>query len=166
MQNDELAHLYRSQRRLLERRVRGAVRAPRAVIEDACQFAWCQLVCHREHVRRDAVLGWLSTTATREALKEVRRREREASLEAELELRGDGPVVLAGSPGPHEAVVERERVAQVSLLPIRQQRAVWLKAVGFSQTEMAGYEGCTLRTIDRQLSRARRTLRRQPAELA
>jgi DNA-directed RNA polymerase specialized sigma24 family protein len=60
---------------------------------------------------------------------------------------------------PDELVEQRQRLADISRLPARQQRLVWLQGVGFSYDEMAEREGCTPRTVERQLLRAKRTMR-------
>ena len=44
-------------------------------------------------------------------------------------------------------------------LPPRQQRLVWLQGLGLTYEEMAGYTGASTRTVERQLLRAKRTLR-------
>ena len=49
-------------------------------------------------------------------------------------------------------------MATVCALAVRPQRFVWLQALGLTYTEMAAHERCTPRTVDRQLSRARREL--------
>ena len=59
---------------------------------------------------------------------------------------------------PHELVERRERLREVQRLPERQQRVVWLHAIGLSYAEIALTEGCTRRTVDRQLLRARQVL--------
>jgi len=58
-----------------------------------------------------------------------------------------------------ELFERQERIREVRCLPERQQRVVWLHALGLSYTEMAAHEGCTRRTVDRQLLRARRAIR-------
>lgn len=142
----------------LERIVRQDVRAPDAVIEDACQFAWSQFVSQCRRVRREAVLSWLTTTAVREACKLVRLGDREPSLEAAIELAGD-VVIQAALPGPDELLDELDSLRLVALLPPRQQRLMWLRGLGLSYQEMAAHEGCTRRTVERQLLRARDTIR-------
>jgi RNA polymerase sigma factor (sigma-70 family) len=154
----EVGDLYRRLSTRLERIVRRDVRAPDAVIEDACQFAWARLVNHCEGVRRESALSWLATTAVREALKLLRRDDRELSLEATIELAGDA-VVAGEFPGPDELLERLERLASIEALPVRQQRLLWLQGLGLSYDEMAAHEGCTLRTVERQLLRARGTLR-------
>jgi RNA polymerase sigma factor (sigma-70 family) len=128
------------------------------VIEDACQFAWSRLIDHRSRVRRDTALGWLATTAVREAFKLLRRQRREIPFDALAEDAG------LTSPAPavtslEELVEQRERLRTIASLPERQQRLVWLQGLGLSYTEMAGYTGATPRTVERQLLRAKRALR-------
>ena len=141
----------------LERIVRLDVQAPDVVIEDACQFAWSRLLHHRDRVHRETVMSWLARTAVHEALKLLRRDRRELSLDTNCEDdRSPGP----GSPTtPHELVERRERLAAVRRLPERQQRVLWLNALGLSYAEIAAYESCTLRTVERQLLRARQRVR-------
>jgi DNA-directed RNA polymerase specialized sigma24 family protein len=69
----ELAAFYTAHRGALERILRRRVRASEAVIEDACQTAWTILCAHPDvAVHEHTTLGWLITTATREAWKQAR----------------------------------------------------------------------------------------------
>lgn len=154
----DLAELYQALARPLERIVRIDVRAPQPVVEEACQFAWSRLAYHRDRVRRDAALSWLARTAVHEALKLIRRGAREVSLDATLET-GGATAIRPRESGPYELVEQRERLACLRRLPERQQRLVWLHALGLSYAEMASHEGYTLRTVERQLFRARHALR-------
>src|SRR5207248_6255518 len=79
---DDLGQLYARLGRHVERMVRAGVRAPDPVIEDACQFAWIHLIPRRRRVRPEKLLGWLTTTATHEALAQLRRQQRELPWEA------------------------------------------------------------------------------------
>ncbi len=160
----DLGELYGLLATRLERIVRRDVRAPDAVIEDACQFAWSGLVKHRERVRRDAALSWLATTAIREAIRLIRRDDRDQSLEAAIEVAGD-VLVQANLPGPEELLDQLERLERLGALPIRQQRLLWLQGLGLSYDEMAAHEGCTTRTVERQLLRAKGSLRAAGGEL-
>ena len=56
------------------------LQAPECVIEDACQTAWGSLLSHRQAVAPGSELGWLSTAATREVLRLLRRDRVAASL--------------------------------------------------------------------------------------
>jgi RNA polymerase sigma factor (sigma-70 family) len=154
VRTNDLAELYRDLARRLEQIVRADVRAPDPVVEDACQFAWSRLADHAGRVRRECALSWLATTATREARKLVRRDCRELSLDADQ--CPPAPIVTAG---PHEQLEARERLRYIALLPERQQRLLWLHALGLSYAEMALHTGYTLRTVERQLLRAKRSIR-------
>lgn len=164
---DDVGELYAVLAPQLRQIVRFNVRASDALIEDACQVAWSRLVRHRGSVRREAALPWLVTTASREALRLVRRASRELSLDELRERQqepGSGhrvmPARTAGSaPRPEEIVELRARLEEIRALPRRQQRLVWLQGLGLSYSEMAGHEGASQRTVERQLLRAKRALR-------
>src|SRR6266536_6353051 len=75
VRGDEEA-LYRRHHRDLERTVAHAVRAPRELIEDACQTAWATLL--RTQPDRYAIFAWLRVVAIHEAyrLAAIERRAR------------------------------------------------------------------------------------------
>jgi RNA polymerase sigma factor (sigma-70 family) len=127
------------------------------VLEDACQSAWIWLMQGRDSVAPGNELGWLSTTATREALNVQRRRSAIVPLD-----QGDEPVQLADfrttAPEPDQALEIREKLAEVRSLPVRQQRIVWLQGLGYEYSEIAAVTGESRRTVERQLSRARQRL--------
>jgi RNA polymerase sigma factor (sigma-70 family) len=158
----EIGDLYVAFAGRLAQIVRFNVRAPDAVIEDACQFAWTRLLHHRTRVRRDTVRAWLTRTATHQALKLVRREDRELSLDEILE-----PADALGRAGQtaalEELIEQRRRLQLIGRLPQRQQRLVWLHGLGFSYAEMARDSGYTPRTVERQLLRGKRRLRRVDA---
>lgn len=153
----DVIRLYGAFNRQLTRIVRASTRGPAPVIEDACQVAWTGLICPGRGVEPRSARAWLIRTAVREAVRLMRLEDREASLERALEER----LHLQSPPdvGLEEVISRREQVHSVRLLSARQQRLVWLRALGFSYEEMAAYENCTNRTIRRQLERAQRRLR-------
>ncbi len=159
----DLGDLYSALSERLEQRVRRDVRAPDVVIEDACHFAWSRLIHHCDRVRRETALPWLVKTAVHEAFKLIRRDGRELSLEAALEQAG-GSALCVPAPGPDELLELRERLAELRDLPERQQRLLWLHASGLSYAEIAVHEGCTRRTVERQLLRAKQRIRRGAAD--
>ena len=64
------------------------------------------------------------------------------------------------APTATDALVEdRERLRLMRLLPERQQRILWLHALGLSYQEIAAYTGDTTRTVERQLLRGRARIR-------
>jgi RNA polymerase sigma factor (sigma-70 family) len=163
---DDVARLYAEEAVRVRRIVRMSVTAPPAVIEDACQVAWCRLLIHRARLRRESARAWLVRVAVREALKSIQRERRERSLEALLEQGGRS--VASGStdtgmalPAPaliEDLVEQKNRLESIQLLPERQRRLMWLQGLGLSYREMAGETGMTRRTVERQLMRARSSL--------
>jgi RNA polymerase sigma factor (sigma-70 family) len=155
---DELGELFRANAEQLRQIVRFSIRAPDAVIDDACQVAWTRLISRREGVRGETALAWLATTASREALKLLRRSWREMPLEQLVERH---QIALSV---PEQTIEFWDRLDKLRSLPRRQQRLVWLQGLGLSYSEMAGYTGDSERTIERQILRARRALRRREVE--
>ena len=140
------------------------VSAPAALIEDACQIAWCRLLIHRARLRPESARAWLVRVAVHEALRSIRRDARMRSLEELRERDGrhdDGRVDHGAVPAPdliEELVEQRARLDSVRGLPDRQRRLLWLQGLGLSYREMAGETGMTRRTVERQLMRARSSL--------
>ena len=155
---NDLNRLYFEFAPSLEHLVRGGVQASDVVIEDACQAAWARLVHHRHRVPDEAARGWLTKTAVHEALRLHGRELREPPSDVGLE-EWWGELDPPGAPEPEQVVEQRQRLASLRRLSARQQRLVWLRALGFSYEEIACREGCTSRTVERQLERARRRLR-------
>jgi RNA polymerase sigma factor (sigma-70 family) len=154
----DVGELYGSFAPRLERIVRLDAGAPEPVVEDACQFAWSRLIDRGDRIRRgDAVLAWLATTAIREARRLSRRDARELPLDDTFEP-------TARTPGPDELAELRERLRLIGWLPERQQRLLWLHALGLSYAEIAASTGCTTRTVERQLLRAKHRVRALAAD--
>jgi RNA polymerase sigma factor (sigma-70 family) len=151
---DDVDELYRLLSRQLLRIVRCLVRAPDPVIEDACQFAWIRLLHHRHRIERETAQSWLVTTAVHEALKLVRHTVREVSLDRAVEQ----GIELRPASSPQGLAENRERLGSLAQLSQRQQRFLWLYGVGLTYEEIARMQGCTARTVERQLHRARSSL--------
>ena len=163
---DDVARLYAEEAVRVRRIVRMSVTAPPAVIEDACQVAWCRLLIHRARLRRESARAWLVRVAVREAVKSIQRERRERSLEALLEQGGRSAARGSAQTGmtlPAPALIDdlveqKHRLESIRALPERQRRLVWLQGLGLSYREMAGATGMTRRTVERQLMRARSSL--------
>jgi RNA polymerase sigma factor (sigma-70 family) len=154
----ELGDLFRRCAPQLSRLVGAVIEAPPALIEDACQTAWIRLAV-QPGVSREQSFSWLTTTALREARRLAAQTAREVSLES---IEGpDGGVSTRAEvcEGPHESVAEHLRVQAMRRLSRRQQRLIWLQALGCSYEEIATLTGSSHRTVHRQLVRARARLR-------
>jgi DNA-directed RNA polymerase specialized sigma24 family protein len=154
----EVADLYARAAGLVRGQVCNEVTAPEAVIDDACQFAWIRLLHHRHRVGRDRAVSWLIATALHEVFKLVRRAGHDLSLEQLVEETGDLRINRS-APAPEELVGPGLRLELLRELPERQERLIWLQGLGFDYHEMATETGMTLRTIERQLIKGRRSLR-------
>jgi RNA polymerase sigma-70 factor (ECF subfamily) len=154
----DIETLYRSFSSRLRQVVAGDVRAPEVVIEDACHFAWDRLLIHLPEFEGGSPTNWLIRTAVREARRQERRRRREQPLEEE---EVDAVVAQLPAPGPdlQERAEQTAQLSSIRRLPARQQRVLWLQALGLSYAEIAQISGCSKRTVERQLLRAKRRLR-------
>jgi len=136
--------LYRLHARALERSVAAKVRTSEQNTQDACSFAWMQLLTHT--VADEHVLGWLFIVATRHALLLAQRSQRTVPLPES----DDGePIELIDAC----ALLEHARLSD------RQRRMVALQAAGHSYQEIADQTGASTLTVQRQLLRARRRIR-------
>jgi RNA polymerase sigma factor (sigma-70 family) len=133
------------------------LQAPAWIVDDACQTAWSSLLEHRETVLPGGELGWLSTTATRVALRLLRGEPLAAPLDAPPPAHLDA--LRVREPGPARSFELRERLAEIRRLPVRQQRIVMLHGFGYEYDEISAATGETRRAIARQLTRARKRLR-------
>jgi RNA polymerase sigma factor (sigma-70 family) len=132
------------------------LQAPEWLLDEACQTAWGSLLCQPGEPITGGELAWLSTTATRAALRLLRReRLTEPQEEPPAPVRRDDHRVGAD---PHRALELRERLAEIRRLPVRQQRVVMLQGFGYEYEEIAAATGHSRRTVTRQLTRARQRL--------
>jgi RNA polymerase sigma factor (sigma-70 family) len=159
----DVGELYANLSERLEQIVGTDVRAPRPLIEDACQSAWDRLWLYRREVRPETALSWLVTTAVHEALRLLRVQAGVLSLEREIEELGDA-AIQAHAPPAADLYELRTRLEGIRSLTQRQQRLLWLQGFGFSYAEIADRTGSTTRTVERQLLRGKRKLRKLAAE--
>lgn len=157
---EEVETLYRRLGPALERLVARNISAPPTLIEDACQVAWGTLLARREQVAPGRELGWLLTTASREALGQLRAARRELAVDpqAPQQTTVTATVMPLTIPDPLHVVTQRERLAEIRSLPLRQQRMVWLHGLGYDYEEISDETGDSRRTVERQLLRAKRQL--------
>ena len=161
-QRARVADLYPRLAAQLRRIVATNLRAPDWLYEEACQTAWEALLRHSDQVRPGSELSWLSTTATRSALRALRHERAQARVDSGMDQIGAGGQTKLASatprPAPDQACELRERIASVSRLPDRAQRILLLHGFGYDYGEIAQATGCSPRTVTRQITRARRRL--------
>jgi RNA polymerase sigma factor (sigma-70 family) len=160
--SDDVAVYFAEHAPRLERLVRARVNASAETIEDACSYAWCQLVRRVDVAIDDRAAGWLYRVAVHEGW-------RLAALERET-LRyapsfDDPEVVEAGvaePAAPHtveQLIATRLRLEEIRNLPHRQRRAVLLFAFGLTYAEIAEQTADSVRSVERLLRRATQRLR-------
>src|ERR1019366_1802377 len=146
----------------LARQVRRLVRTSEENVQDACSFAFLQLL--RYQPSRESVFSWLLTVAVREAVKLDQRGRRDRRLPVcedggELE-----PVDERADPELRlETLAALEAIAAAGLTA-RQARIVALHAAGHTYESISEMLGLSVRTVERQLLRAPRKLRSALAE--
>lgn len=154
------AQLFSAYAQRLQREVRRVVRTTPENVEDACAFAFLQLL--RFQPDRAGAYTWLTTTAVREAIKLDRRGRRTMPLEYD----GGYDEWMLEPPAPTDTVGLRLEVLaarqaiDAAALSSRQRRLLALQVLGLSYDEIAAQTGDTLRTIERQLEQARTKLRK------
>jgi RNA polymerase sigma factor (sigma-70 family) len=150
LRGDE-AELYRDHSAALRAAVRHFVHAGDEVVDDACSFAWLQLM--RYQPNRETVFAWLRTVAVREAWRIAERDARERTIEH-----------LPTDREPRRGDLSRETDARDALralaaLPHRQRAYLTLLVTGHSYDEIAHRHHVTRTAVNRHLARARRHLR-------
>jgi DNA-directed RNA polymerase specialized sigma24 family protein len=144
----------------LVRAVRTAVRAPEALIEDACASAWAILL-RRQPERSDTLFGWLRTVAIHEAYRLSREQRRTTSLD-ELGFAGGEPgdAFLKDRRSLDDAVEARRALRVLAALPERQRSTLALKVAGFRYEEIQRLrDDATYTNVNKQLVKARRRIR-------
>ena len=125
------AQLFTSHHATLRARVCRHVHTSASNVDDACSFAWLQLL--RCQPRRATVLEWLTTVAIHEALRLDRTDRRLAPLEAVGEPSTPSTTLT------HEQA--REALEIVAALPPRQRQLAGMHAAGFTYDEIALLSG-------------------------
>ena len=155
---DLIAEFYEQEAVGLFQAVHGTVRGPDALVEDACAFAWCCLVEATHVPPEQSSFGWLYVVALREAYRLCKKSRREPAFADPCAL-GDVHVPDVWHQVERALEVEHRR-RLLGGLPPRCLRLIVLQSAGFSYNEIARITGDTPRTVDRQLRRGRRALRR------
>jgi RNA polymerase sigma factor (sigma-70 family) len=158
LRGDEEA-LYRAHHSRLLCLIAHDVSARPQVIEDACAFAWAELLARQPD--RTSIVGWLRVVARREAIRLARHDRVTVSMTA-LEIsppprRARSTSCATGSASDHcEAL---EALAALAGLPDRKRVFLALKVAGYSYEEIAAQLGVSYTNVNRHLVRARSAVR-------
>jgi DNA-directed RNA polymerase specialized sigma24 family protein len=151
--------LYRRHHRNLHRAVAHVVRAPRELIEDACQTAWAILL--RAQPDRYAVFTWLRAVAIHEAYRLSAIDRRDARLERLRPEDGDWGEVAVDPRSLDDAVEALEALRVLASLPERQRDDLALRLAGYTYDEIrARTRGRTMTNVSKSLVKARTRVRR------
>jgi hypothetical protein len=151
--------LYRQHHRDLHRAVAHAVRAPRELIEDACQTAWATLL--RTQPDRYAIFAWLRVVAIHEAYRLAAIDRRARHLERLNLDEHDWQEQIADPRTLDEAVTALEALRTLASLPQRQRRDLTLKIAGYSYEEIRALTPRrTFTNVNKSLVKARARIRR------
>src|SRR4051794_37168295 len=116
----------------LQRTVARNVNTSAANVEDACSFAWLQLVA--KDPRRETVFGWLATVAIREAIRLDRCDRGIASID-------DAPDHILAARSADADAAERVLIAEVidelSGIHPRKRAMLVMHSAGFTSAEIA-----------------------------
>ena len=130
-------------------------------LEDACSHAWTQLLRH-PHIdvtqSPGRTLGWLTTTAEREAWRLQRRQRRETATADDAALEAIA-ATRAAAPSSEDLALLHERLDLVRQVPERPRRFLLRLMVGYSYDEITAQEQTSYRVVNRQVARAKRLLR-------
>src|SRR4051794_10486509 len=124
--------LFITQANRLRRTVAANVNTGAANVEDACSFAWLQLVA--KNPRRETVFGWLATVAIREAIRLDRRDRAIASIDE-----APDHVIAARSADADatERVLIAEIIDELAGIHPRKRAMLVMYAAGFTSAEIA-----------------------------
>ncbi len=153
----DTAALFGRYDRKLRDRVSAVVNTSQANIEDACMFAWLQLLRH-EIDEIDAAYSWLTTVAIREAVKLDRADRRTRSLSVDATGAIIEPIDPRDELAARDLLDHAAAVIQQAGLTSRQLQMIALQAWGLNYEEIAARTGNSRRTVDRELLRARAKL--------
>ena len=126
--------LYRRHHERLRSGVAGAVKAPREVIEDACQNAWASLLESQPEL--GPVFDWLYVAACREALRLYAFERRDAHLDSI-----SWAALAADAPAIEHILQAREALEVLARLPARQRADLTLLVAGYSYREIGKLDG-------------------------
>jgi DNA-directed RNA polymerase specialized sigma24 family protein len=168
----DIARLYRRHHRDLERAVTAAVRAPREVVEDACQTAWTIML--RSQPRQATWFAWLRVVAIRQAWEQCARIRNErpagAFISADASEIGafEYPEPPAETPDIPDRVADRmqhaNRLADLAAIKPNDRRTLYLLGLGYRYREIMQLTGASYTAVNRRITEGRRALQKLEGE--
>lgn len=124
----------------------------RALIEDACAFAWAALVSHPD-VDPDSptAFAWLATVAIREAWRLAKNET--ANLD-------ETPIEIPVESNVADVAIARDQLALLDQLKDAERIALTLFSLGLSYDEIAAAMGWTYTKVNRSVTEGRRAIRK------
>jgi DNA-directed RNA polymerase specialized sigma24 family protein len=169
---DEVAHLYRWHHHDLRRAVASTVRAPRELIEDACQNAWTIML--RSQPRRATWFAWLRVVAIHEAWQQCARSRNERPAGAFISPDAsdigayEHPDPPADTRDIPDQVADRiqhtQRLADLAAIKPNDRRTLYLRGLGYRYTEIMQITGASYTAVNRRITEGRRALRKRLRE--
>ena len=155
LQGDEAA-LYKRHAERLRHSTAHALGGDHHHAEDACAFAWAQLVAIQPE-RTERIFAWLRTTAIREGIKLAERQGREtvrsAPVDEDLDASDTWEERVVAPEALEHALEARAAAETLRRLRPREARYLALLAAGYSYKEIAQREGVTLTNVNKHLTR-------------
>jgi RNA polymerase sigma factor (sigma-70 family) len=158
----QIADLYAEHELAVRRIVSRAVDRSTMFVEDACQFAWTQLLTHTYiDPTGPSTRSWVIHVAIHAVYRQCAVAAREIP-----DAPGDQDLPVEAALPLDERVLEHVSAEQLLQgLTARERRFVGLQAAGLHYDEIASIEGVSLRTVERQLMRGKRKLREATPEI-
>jgi RNA polymerase sigma factor (sigma-70 family) len=151
--------LYHAHHTRLLRLIARDVSARPQLIEDACAFAWAELLARQPE--RTSIVGWLRIVARREAIRLARHYRVTVPMSAvdfdRLPHRSQATSCPAADAAEHCCALDA--LAAVAGLPERKRSVLTLKVAGYSYEEIVAQLDVSWRTVNRQLVGARTAIR-------
>jgi RNA polymerase sigma-70 factor (ECF subfamily) len=152
--------LYRAHHTRLLHLINRDVGARPQVIEDACAFAWAELLARQPE--RTSIVGWLRIVARREAIR-LAQCDRVTVLMSAIDPDAVSEDAHSTSCRRASAAEHGEALEALTLLaglPERKRLFLTAKVAGYSYDEIAAELNVSWLTVNRQLVRARAALRK------
>jgi RNA polymerase sigma factor (sigma-70 family) len=154
-QRGDEAELFERHAERLLRVVGGAIGGRGHVAEEACSFAWLQLL--RTQPERDSIFAWLCVVATREAGRLVKAQARHSEFD-------EDPAEPVPAHADRRADVQltvevREAFEHIAELSAQQVRIFSLHVAGLTYDEICEATGYSWTQVNRHMVRARSRVR-------